>query len=176
VGPRLIAVRQYFSEAHNISILPAVRIHPLDALSEDQLMANAWDPAETRLLIDLENERRRLVRKIREAIEKPILTGGLPSQIPDAASTLPASPTGPDDPRPPDKIAKSKCLRYDQIRKFLCRRRIRRDLALETMNFVMPEHTLLGYIIAHGGLQPELQPEEWRNFLVVAHHTKELFS
>jgi hypothetical protein len=116
------------------------------------------------------------VRKIREAIEKTILTGSLPSQIPDAASTLPASPTGPDDPRPPDKIAKSKCLRYDQIRKFLCRRRIRRDLALETMNFVMPEHTLLGYIIAHGGLQPELQPEEWRNFLVVAHHTKELFS
>jgi hypothetical protein len=107
VGPRLIVVHQYFSESHNISILPAVRIHPLDALSEDQLLANAWDPAETR---DLGNELRRLVRKIREAIEKTILTGGLPSQIPDAASTLPASPTGPDDPKPPDKIAKSKCL------------------------------------------------------------------
>ena len=116
------------------------------------------------------------MRKIREAIEKNILAGGLPSQIPDATSTPPTSPTGPDEPRPPDKIAKSKCLWYDEIRKFLCRRRIRRDLALDTMNFVMPEHTLLGYIVVHGGLQPELQPEEWRSFLIVAHHAKELFS
>lgn len=35
---------------------------------------------------------------------------------------------------------------------------------------------MLGYIVAHGGLKPELQADEWRKFLTIAHHLPEMFS
>jgi hypothetical protein len=77
---------------------------------------------------------------------------------------------------PPQPIDPGLCPRHDEIRNFLCSPQIRGDLAIDTMNFVIPEHSLLGYIVKYGRLQPELQPDEWRNFLIITHHRNLLFS
>ena len=124
--------------------------------------------------IDVENARRTLAARIHTVVsnKKPAGTG-FPVQI---SSFRPTTPFDAPIHKEPERIGRGECPRYDEIRRFMCGRKGRRDLALDTMNFVMPEHTMLGYIVDNGTLKPELQPDEWRNFLVVAHHSKELFS
>ncbi|KAF7960633.1 hypothetical protein EAE96_000308 [Botrytis aclada] len=54
------------------------------------------------------------------------------------------------------------CPRFDEISAYLIDNR--RELALHTMCFAMPEHTLRGYILRHGGLK--ITAQEWRAYLL----------
>ncbi|KAI9647260.1 hypothetical protein NHQ30_003643 [Ciborinia camelliae] len=63
------------------------------------------------------------------------------------------------------------CPRYDEIKTYLFRQR--RELAIDTMRFKMPEHTLHQYIRRNGGIA--LSAEEWRGFLLNCVERTELF-
>lgn len=63
------------------------------------------------------------------------------------------------------------CPRYDEIRNYLINQR--RELAIDTMKFRMPEHTLHQYIRRNGGI--DLSAEEWRGFLLNCNERKNLF-
>jgi hypothetical protein len=169
MGPKVVGFRGIIWEDD-----PLQRVEWTSYAHPDVLLShNTGETQEEAILIHLENDRRRLTFKIRAAAV------GIPDQVP----MQPVRRLSFDTPLneiltklSPEPILKYRCPRYDEIKKFLFGRKTRRDLALDTMNFVMPEHTLLGYIIRNGKLQPELKPDEWRNFLIITHHTKELFS
>jgi hypothetical protein len=57
---------------------------------------------------------------------------------------------------PPEVPYLAPSIRFIEIRKFLFENRL--ELALDTMDFPMPEHTLYNYIIEGGGIQ--LDPDE----------------
>ncbi|KAB8301245.1 hypothetical protein EYC80_003132 [Monilinia laxa] len=63
------------------------------------------------------------------------------------------------------------CPRYDEIKNYLVSQKS--ELAIETMKFRMPEHTLHQYIRRNGGIY--LSSEEWRGFLLNCTERKELF-
>ncbi|ESZ98553.1 hypothetical protein SBOR_1085 [Sclerotinia borealis F-4128] len=63
------------------------------------------------------------------------------------------------------------CPRYDEIKNYLIRQR--RELAIDTLKFRMPEHLFYEYIRRNGGLY--LSAEEWRGFLLNSTERKELF-
>ncbi|KAF5874365.1 uncharacterized protein Bfra_004370 [Botrytis fragariae] len=63
------------------------------------------------------------------------------------------------------------CPRYDEIKNYLINQK--RELAIDTMRFRMPEHTLHQYIRRNGGI--DLSAEEWREFLLNSSERKELF-
>jgi hypothetical protein len=74
-------------------------------------------------------------------------------------------------PEPPP-MSRVECPRYDEIRNYLIENR--QELALDnSMNFGIPEHILYNHIIHNGGLSISL--EEWRKYLTIATHTKDLF-
>ncbi|KAM0156044.1 hypothetical protein ACHAPG_005554 [Botrytis cinerea] len=63
------------------------------------------------------------------------------------------------------------CPRYDEIKNYLINQK--RELAIHTMKFRMPEHTLHQYIRRNGGI--DLSAEEWRKFLLNSTERKEMF-
>ncbi|KAK6610112.1 hypothetical protein H4I95_03171 [Botrytis cinerea] len=63
------------------------------------------------------------------------------------------------------------CPRYDEIKNYLINQK--RELAIDTMKFRMPEHTLHQYIRRNGGI--DLSAEEWRRFLLNSTERKEMF-
>ncbi|KAF7872441.1 hypothetical protein EAF04_003362 [Stromatinia cepivora] len=63
------------------------------------------------------------------------------------------------------------CPRYDEIKNYLINQK--RELAIDTMKFRMPEHTLHQYICRNGGIN--LSTEEWRGFLLNCTERMELF-
>jgi len=65
------------------------------------------------------------------------------------------------------------CPRYDEIKAYLLRNRHHQQLALDSMDFDMPERTLYRYIIDRGGIA--LTPLEFRSFLYTASWRQELF-
>lgn len=62
--------------------------------------------------------------------------------------------------------------RDSDIEKYLFENRL--ELALDTMDFPMPENTMFGYIIDNGGLVIDLYA--WRSFLIKCKEQKRLFS
>jgi hypothetical protein len=67
--------------------------------------------------------------------------------------------------------SRERCKWFNEIKDFLLKHRL--QLALDTVDFPMPEHTLYAYILAEGGLS--LTADEWRNFLRVCDDTSTLF-
>ncbi|TEY83158.1 hypothetical protein BOTCAL_0025g00170 [Botryotinia calthae] len=63
------------------------------------------------------------------------------------------------------------CPRYDEIKNYLINQK--RELAIDTMKFRMPEHTLHQYIRRNGGI--DLSADEWRKFLLNSTERKEMF-
>lgn len=63
--------------------------------------------------------------------------------------------------------------RYFQISQYLFDNRLPLELALDTMDFDMPEATLYRYIQNRGGLT--IKPQEWRNFLLYTDSQNLLF-
>ncbi|TGO58654.1 hypothetical protein BOTNAR_0177g00160 [Botryotinia narcissicola] len=60
---------------------------------------------------------------------------------------------------------------YDEIKSYLINQK--KELAIDTMKFRMPEHTFHQYIRRNGGIN--LSAEEWRGFLLNSSERKELF-
>lgn len=160
MGPKLVAIRVFYEANKAFSATPPTRIFPLDNFSTDQLMSDQSDPLSTQLYNVLENERRLLDSRIQTAVSNRIRAGGFPTQVyevleingvrlPPPSPTSPAGSTGsigsvqapdpqPTDPVsvPPKWIPRKECPRYEAIGNSLKRRRVGRDLALDTMNFV----------------------------------------
>jgi hypothetical protein len=67
-------------------------------------------------------------------------------------------------------IDRTECPRYDAIKQFLIDKQ--RELALDTMDFEMPEHSMLNHITEMG---VNITIDEWCKFLTIAHHAQELF-
>ncbi|KAL2074475.1 hypothetical protein VTL71DRAFT_8253 [Oculimacula yallundae] len=62
--------------------------------------------------------------------------------------------------------------RFNEIRKYLFRNI--RELALDTLNFKIPEHILFNYVLENRGL--DITSDEWRDFLMTAGNAGLLFS
>jgi hypothetical protein len=67
------------------------------------------------------------------------------------------------------------CPRWDGITQYLFNNRGPLELALDTMDFDIPESNLYRYIEDRGGLAGGITPLEFRNFLICAHTRGELF-
>lgn len=119
----------------------------------------------TKIAYLFDDERNRMIRKIDEAsrtakpsYEEPKLAG-LSSFQPSITSSERADPVQMD------------CPRYDEIRIYLEKNKF--ALAIHTMDFILPAHVFLSYIVRHGGI--DLKHKEWKTFLLVANTRHELF-
>jgi hypothetical protein len=167
MGPKIIGFRVFAPEIGR----PRERLFPSQHLNVDQVKLDFFAMSLTEIAAaDLENNRRKQVVRIRQSID-------------DNFATLPVSHSPPPSPSPlrvkyrkvtpSQKVDLERCCpRFDEIKEYLFRNR--RELALDTLNFAIPEHTMLGYILANGGLA--LTPEEWKYFLSVCGHSKLFFS
>lgn len=123
---------------------------------------------------DLENQRRRLAARIRTVyrlhsremqtlLANPVAyaarlslnQGGLPQNV-DYDYDVPAGDES----------------RYDEIQQYIFQHRL--ELALDTMDFPMPENTLFSYILKDGGIS--IDHVEWRNFLLKCNQDDILFT
>ena len=116
---------------------------------------------------DMENGRRMMTERISDAI---LNTQAEKKQ--DTVIIVPDPKGHPPTTRPPDDKEIVSCPRYQEIRSYLLRNR--NELALDTMNFKMPDHILLAHILNNGFLV--IDYDEWTAFLIVAHRAKDLFS
>lgn len=65
------------------------------------------------------------------------------------------------------------CPRWFEITEYMFENRAPLQLALDTMDFEIPEGTFYRYVMDRGGLQ--ITPAEFREFLRCANHTDDLF-
>jgi len=121
-------------------------------------------------IIELENGRinrnRRIANSLRALKEQRQAIKATHAQG-DLANYIPISPDL--DPQP--KFPLTDCPQFTQIQQYLFANR--QELALDSMNFPMPECTLYSYILANGGIT--LTPDIWRAFLEICNHTPYLF-
>lgn len=120
------------------------------------------NPALNENVQQLERERGMEAERIMRLIERP-----------QSMPQRPPSPTFSDEDDGSDFPVVYSCPRYDEIKAYLCRNRHYEQLALDTMDFDMPERTLYRYILDRGGL--EITPLEFRNFLYTASERREMF-
>ncbi|CAD6443668.1 867892e6-dbc8-46d5-bfbf-774fe39b6e0c-CDS [Sclerotinia trifoliorum] len=123
----------------------------------------------------LRNSYKQRAYQIRDAL---IAHGNLESSFPVAywPPSLPPDDYEDDDDEGEDEEDEDNeevpfCLRYDEIKNYLINQK--RELAIDTMKFRMPEHTLHQYIRRNGGIN--LSAEEWREFLLTCTERMELF-
>ncbi|KAJ5041224.1 uncharacterized protein L3040_005772 [Drepanopeziza brunnea f. sp. 'multigermtubi'] len=86
---------------------------------------------------------------------------------------VPVTEEPPDDPDPPEPVYT--CARWDEIAQYLFDHRDPDDLALDTLDFPMPEQNLYKNVYDYGMGMPGITPEELRDFLRVCHQRKLLF-
>ncbi|KAI6716060.1 hypothetical protein JHW43_001444 [Diplocarpon mali] len=79
-----------------------------------------------------------------------------------------------DDPDPPEPVYE--CARWDAIAQYMCAHRAPGDLALDTLDFPMPEQTMFRHVHDDGLGMPGITPDEFRDFLRVCNQRKLLFS
>lgn len=127
---------------------------------------------------ELENTRRRQNRRILDALVKDAKNKDAEDDIkmveailkslalsnPDISSSSDVSDEDVDYVPP-------QCPRLDEIYDYLCAKR--KELALDSLHFSIPEHLLYAYITREGGL--DLSIDEWRGFLIRCHADGELF-
>ena len=94
--------------------------------------------------------------------------------ISDTAGPLPPEPEYEDDAGETEEEEKFECPRWDEFTQYLFADRAPPQLALDTMDFDIPEPTLYRYIIDRGGLL--ITPAEFRQFLFTANNRKQLFA
>jgi len=124
--------------------------------------------ADDQRAIKFENERRRRGKKVTDAIAQYMhqmeTLGNIQEQANLFHQALPPK-------QPPEVLSRAPSVQFNEIRNFLFGNRL--VLALGTMDFPMPEHTLYNYILMQGGIP--LEADEWRAFLRVCHDTENLF-
>jgi hypothetical protein len=119
-------------------------------------------------VLDFENERIRRARRIRDQL----------SVLLDTASTIKQTQgnirvSGPSSHCPfPPRSECPKSTRFNEIRDYLFENRL--ELALDTLNFQMPEHIMYAHILRNGKI--DLTADEWRSFLEVCHYKKLFFT
>ncbi|APA05643.1 hypothetical protein sscle_01g004130 [Sclerotinia sclerotiorum 1980 UF-70] len=128
----------------------------------------------------LRNSYKQRAYQIRDAL---IAHGNLESSFPVAGWPLSPPPDDNEDDDYEDEDEEDEdeededneevpfCSRYDEIKSYLINQK--RELAIDTMKFRMPEHTLHQYIRRNGGI--DLSADEWREFLLNCTERKELF-
>jgi hypothetical protein len=126
---------------------------------------------EDRLALDYENQRRTRAKRIQDQLKK--YTDEASSIIFAQHELIQSGKMfGEAAPRPPTRPAESaSCARYPEIRAFLFANRL--VLALDTLNFRMPEHMMYTHILRTCKI--DLTAEEWRSFLEACHVRKLLF-
>ena len=126
---------------------------------------------EDKVALDFENQRRIRAKRIQDQLKTYTDEAG---SIRFAQYELIQSGqlSGEVAPRPPTlPVETASCARYPEIRAFLFANRL--ELALDTLNFRMPEHMMYAHILRTGKIN--LTTEEWRSFLEVCHFRKVLF-
>ncbi|PBP19973.1 hypothetical protein BUE80_DR009195 [Diplocarpon rosae] len=79
-----------------------------------------------------------------------------------------------DDPDSPEPVCE--CPRWDMIAEYMFAHREPGDLALDTLDFPMPEQTMFKHVHDDGLGMPGITPYEFRDFLRVCNQKKLLFS
>jgi hypothetical protein len=119
-------------------------------------------------VLDFENERIIRARCIRDQL----------SVLLDTASTIKQTQgnirvTGRSSHRPfPPRPECPRSTRFNEIRDDLFEQRL--ELALDTLNFPMPEHVMYAHIPRNGKIG--LTTDEWRSFLEICHYRKLFFT
>lgn len=75
----------------------------------------------------------------------------------------------PDPQLPPQR---PNCPRFEEIRRYIKNNRL--ELALDTLDFPMPEHVMYAHILRRGGIK--LTADEWRTFLELCNFRRLLFT
>ena len=103
---------------------------------------------EEKKAVKFESARRQRGKRIASALEQ---FANQKQNIADLQSQviLPAKALLPK--LPPEIVGIPQCIRFNEIREHLLNNRL--ELVLNTMDFPMPEHTLLNYILVQGGLR-----------------------
>lgn len=128
----------------------------------NEILPRPLDPALGQNIQQLKQERSLEAERIMRLIERP-------KPMPQR----PPSPTFSDEDDGSDFPVVYSCPRYDEIKAYLCQNRHYEQLALDTMDFDIPERTLYRYILDRGGLG--ITPLEFRNFLYTASERREMF-
>lgn len=129
-------------------------------------VVSTWSPQE-RQATDLENARRARAQEIQQAVTRITNADNQRQQRWDSLSSSSSVSSIVLVPSTPP------CPRYEEIGDYLVRNRAQGRFCLGTMNFRMPENTMLNHILLLGGIT--LSTEEWRDFLMVANEKQELF-
>ncbi|KAH7360491.1 hypothetical protein BKA65DRAFT_186147 [Rhexocercosporidium sp. MPI-PUGE-AT-0058] len=102
-------------------------------------------------------------------------SGEVPSNVLREESPVPRPPPSPRRPPVSGPLSRSipvMGVRHAEIKDYLFKNT--RELALDTMDFSMPEHILFDYVLVNGGLN--ITADEWRDFLVTTIENQLLFN
>ncbi|KAN0108634.1 hypothetical protein V8E51_008376 [Hyaloscypha variabilis] len=159
MAPLIIGTRRFANEPidDGFQVLVASDLDPIT------VEENFWEDftAEQQESVRTENARRAWAMQLCQVIS-------------DSAGLLPADPEDEDDADEDEDEGKEaqtlECPRWDEITQYLFANRAPLELALDTMDFDIPEPTLYRYIMDRGGLA--ITPAEFREFLFTANRKK----
>jgi hypothetical protein len=188
MGPKVIGFEGPVSDGRLDGDMKQIAWDP-DNVSLDVLMQYKLS-TEQQHLIALENGRKLHVRKVLDAFESNKVKVRLFQALLHARSQPASTDMPQDDEDSPteDKYSSTEdedfstedensmpdpfnSPRFDEVRNYLLNNR--RELALDSLYFTIPEHLLYSYIMTNGGLK--LEPEEWRDFLISCNSKKWYF-
>jgi len=141
-------------------------------LKEDPLNAGMTEGEIARTRID--NQKKKRLRRIAGAL---LLIQKERVEILKEMEKTDITDAGPAQQGPKPKKPLLECPEFGYIQEHLFKNRM--QLALDTMDFDMPENTLYSYIMTQGNIALEhgskLEPEMWRSFLQICDRRKHLF-
>jgi hypothetical protein len=132
-------------------------------IAEDRINSTSIGSRNLVNINELEDRRRVEADRIRNLAKRPLTA----RERPPSPTSLSDLDDGSDFPVIYD------CPRYSEIKDYLLANRHHGQLALDSMDFHIPEPTFYRYIIDCGGLA--ITPLELRNFLYTTHLRQELF-
>lgn len=118
--------------------------------------------------LDFENERRERAIRIRDEMAEYSQDLRETQDIQER-QRLRGPVAQPDPQLPPQRPF---CPRFDEIRQYIKDNRL--ELALDTLDFRMPEHVMYAHILRRGGIH--LTADEWRTFLELCNFRRLLFT
>lgn len=144
------------------------RVVPYPSIYFNELVIDTFESVDDQNAIRFENARRRRGKRITDALAQYMAQMETIDDIQSQAilfnQALPPK-------LPPEVPSLAPCPRFNEIQNFLFKNRL--ELALDSMDFPVPEHTLYNYILERGGIQ--LDADEWRAFLRICRDKKNLF-
>lgn len=124
-------------------------------------------PASERVAREFENRRRERAQRIRDQLNMFKAEAKSKVTAQSGIALIGQVIQRPPDPPPETPL----CARFSEIQDYLFTNRL--ELALDTLNFKMPEHVMYSHILRNGGL--DITADEWRSFLEVCEYRKILF-